>query len=934
MLAAAIFLPLVTLVEAVPRIALPINSQVPPVARVAEPFNFGFPASTFSSDMPSLNYTLTDAPPWLLFDGGNRIFSGTPSRGDVGPAVFQLIATDASGSANMDVTFIVSPEPSPQLEKPLSDQLRTLVPVSQSSSVMLYPLVPFSFAFSEDTFASTGAILTYYAVSADHTPLPSWINFDSSSLKFSGVTPPWTSLTAPPQSFDVQLIASDVLGFAGATAGFSLVVSDHMLVFSNGYDTLNATRGVPIVIADLRSRLLLDGRPVNDVDLKTAKADVPSWLNFDSRKLVLRGTPPPGVSSQVVNVSVTDVYGDVATDTIRIRISSALFESSIGNLTATAGERFNYSINRAVFKDPDVAVKADISPSTSWLTFDSGGLRFEGNVPRDAVSSDIKVNLTATSKSSSLSDFELFAIKVENADARTASAARSSVMTPEASQTKVSKHTATSKPDSDNAGDRRGKLAALIIVPCLLFIAALAGVIFWWRRRRGKDDQDKTRQSPVISRPLEIIEDPWPTAEKVRSFDYETPRRAPFLGTLSVMWRSSTDFQNSNYQRAKDWPVSEDALGDSQSREIVDSREQTMEFARPPRGDSITLDSTANFSFGTPAGLGRPERPKRPDEPLDAISPIKRNSQNFGSYSNGNRDSLLGRRLSGVGHGSGLYGPAGHGVPKRSWRRTGSSRNWETIRSSDISAATESTDMLLNGFPSIRVVTSPDPVASTVARPERRSYVRRRGQSPFFGGTSRAGSSMRSSRARGYKPGQSALPVSRMDPGDSDSLLDSVLRDLKSVGTYPSSSRDEHGRGLGSRLSAGFSRMSLTSKLSDNSSRFKSASSLPHSRDFSRDESKLTGPAGEAGHRSWYRKERSFEDQASFYFAGDSRGSILEYETVRLQGVAGGDDAVTSATSPRLKLVDFKGKRPTSVDVHAGRRNQSGGSVAGDLAFL
>lgn len=133
-----------------------------------------------------------------------------------------------------------------------------------------------------------------------------------------------------------------------------------------------------------------------------------------------------------------------------------------------------------------------------------------------------------------------------------------------------------------------------------------------------------------------------------------------------------------------------------------------------------------NFSFKTPT------RPQRYSEHGEHGSPVKRSSRSFSRHSNGNVIPPLSvRRLSGVGHGSGGYGPLGYGIPKRSWRRTGGSRNWGTIRSSDMSAVTESADVLLSGFPTIRVVTSPDSARLSIARPNQRSIIRRRGQSPF-----------------------------------------------------------------------------------------------------------------------------------------------------------------------------------------------------------
>ncbi|KAI9773803.1 MAG: hypothetical protein M1840_006028 [Geoglossum simile] len=905
MAAMATLLCLFAVAQAVPRVTFPINAQVPPIARVSELFTFAFSASTFSSDIPSLNYTMSNAPAWLRLDGRDRIFSGTPTLDDVGPVTVQLTATDISGSAEMDATFIVSANPSPQLGRPISDHLRAFGSNSEPSSIQLYPASPFSFAFSKDIFISHGGELVYYAVSSDHTPLPSWVSFDSGSLQFSGVSPPWISLIAPPQQFGIHIIASDVIGFAGAIASFSFVVSDHVLVFSNDNETVDAMEGTPIEITDLRSRLSLDGHPVKDGDLGTVKADVPGWLSFDNKTLVLRGTLPPGVTSGVANVTVIDVYGDVATAIINIRLSSALFIGSIGNLNATAGRQFNYTIDRTIIKDANVVVKAHISPPASWLVFDSESLQFGGYVPYDAVPADIKVNLTATSRSSSLSDFRVFIIEVESPNIHTPSATHSSAAAPTKSQVNVSQ----TKSSVGDAGSRRGKLAALVVVPSLFLIAVIAAITCWWRRSPGRNAQSKSRRSLVISRPLEHITDPWPVAERVKSLDYEAPRRAPLLGALSAMWKSSTDFQSSNYQRAKEQPGG----GDNLNSYATSPREHTRELVRPLQGCSDTSGLTVDSPTKNPT---RPQRYSRQSE--RASSPVQRNSQTFARCSNGNGIPPLAVRRLSVGHGAGGYGPLGYGISKRSWR-TGSSRNWGTVRSSDISAVTESTDVLLNGFPSIRLVASPDPARLSATRLDQRSIVRSRGQSPFFGGSGGA-CSRGSSPVWGYPP-RSSFSISQMHPGDSASLLDSVLRDLSSQGTvghYSSEPIGKHGEGFETRAGARFSRLSQASKFSDASSR------------VSRDESGFAEAADEAGLR--YRKEGNFADRGSFYCTGDSRGSILEYETVRLQGVVGGGSPAAPITSPRLKLVDFKGKRPVSVGgIHVSGRVQSGTE---DISFL
>jgi axial budding pattern protein 2 len=206
---------------AIPSIDFPLNSQVPSIARVSEPFSYTYPKSTFSSTLP-ITYTLSSGPAWLSLDGATRTLFGTPSREEVGQEAVTgvpigITATDSTGSSTMNSTLIVSTNPAASIDVASSQQLSEFGDFSAPATLVYHPSTPFSFAFDPKTFAVDGntAGLNYYAVTDEHTPMPSWITFDGSLLKFSGQTPDYASLIQPPQTFGMKLIASDVEGFAG-----------------------------------------------------------------------------------------------------------------------------------------------------------------------------------------------------------------------------------------------------------------------------------------------------------------------------------------------------------------------------------------------------------------------------------------------------------------------------------------------------------------------------------------------------------------------------------------------------------------------------------------------------------------------------------------------------------------------------------------------
>jgi axial budding pattern protein 2 len=502
----AIFGPLA---EAIPTVSFPLNSQVPPVARVAEFFSYTFSTSTFSSTLP-LSYALSSGPSWLFLDNNTRTLSGTPSNDDAGTDAVTgipigLTATDSSGSITLNATLVVSTNPAPILNNQPSTQLATFGTFSPPVTLSYHPSTPFKFTFEADTFSENGSSsgLVYYAVTDDNTPLPSWIIFDGSSLSFTGQTPDYHSLILPPQTFEIQLIASDVEGFAGAAINFDIEVGVHVLVFTNSELVINASAGDTINFDELAGTLETDGQTFVTSSMASITAQTPGWLAFNNSTLIITGTVPNDAISFNVTVQAIDIYGDTANATVYLDISTGIFSAQIGTLNATMDSGISYDLSTYLRNKSDIDMTATFVPSESWLSFDPKTFILAGSVPQGTLLSSIEVTLNATSISMHTSGSQTFILAIiPGANSPSASStARSSrtMKPPSTSQTgaPIASSFVSRKPFSK-------KIILAIFIPIGVLLIAFMFALFCYRKRRHDAKRHhRSLSKEEISAPLE-----------------------------------------------------------------------------------------------------------------------------------------------------------------------------------------------------------------------------------------------------------------------------------------------------------------------------------------------------------------------------------------------------------------------------------------------
>ena len=693
-LLASLFITASKLVAAAPRLALPINSQVPPVVFVSQPYNFTFSASTFVSDAPQISYEITDGPKWLNLDSASRQFSGIPHDTDVGTQTFQLVASDPSGHTSTSVTFIVASSPNLSLAEPILPQLERSGPTSSPNSLLAHPQESFSLSFDKNTFSGITPVTRYYAICADSTPLPSWIQFDESERLFLGTTPALVSSLAGPQSYALRLVATDVPGFTEAAVDFNLVISRRVLSFSTAFQNISISSGVRFQTSSLLPLLTLDGEPIANNQIASVDANVPTWIKFDKDDLSLTGTPDK-TTNATITIAATDIFGDTANAMIVLECDdeNVLQLGTLATLNVPAGDNFSYTLYTPAFS-PSTRVSAALGVAASWLNFDPRSWTLSGQVPQDSSLQTLNISITFENATTTESGEVILRLEPNSGTSASTSTLVAKTQTiPQASTTSTATVPKMS-PSSSGASNRHVQHIILTIVFVVVGVCGILLLIFWCLRRRKRkqressktsveasngDEEGLRRESPTQILPFNNIP---PTLVAQRFIPPRPPR-------VDLAWSNDSIRQSKQRLSAsiRPGPLSQHRM----SQIDIDEREPPSrnEHSADPEGSLISSSQPV-----TPDINGLPVRPA----PAVLIKPstADRQSQKRSS-SRVSRQSILPPlvglpdRRSGAGHGGGvLLRPADTTPSRLSWRNS-----WTTNGSTD----PRRTTMVLESFP-------------------------------------------------------------------------------------------------------------------------------------------------------------------------------------------------------------------------------------------
>ncbi|EXJ83773.1 hypothetical protein A1O1_07400 [Capronia coronata CBS 617.96] len=486
---------------AAPDLVFPFDAQLPPVAYVSQPYGFTFSVATFVSDGPSISYTLRNRPHWLLFDGDSRRFRGTPTEKDVGVNNFELTASDHTGEVSTNVTLVVLESINLQPDRPVLPQLQRAGQASSPESLLLRPLQRFSLPFDHNTFSGIDQNTHYYAVSADKSPLPSWIQFDPTLLLFTGVSPPLTSPSTSPQTFGVLLIASNVPGFAELAVRFDIIVGGHILAFSTPCQVYGISEGVAFQTPPFRSLLQLDDRAVRDEQIASIHVDGPGWINLDKGQVSLNGTAAPSPSNTNVTISVIDIYDDVANLTIFLReqASPVMALGTIVDFNVTIGEYFSHPLTSASFS-PSAGTSIYLDQAAGWLHIDPSSWLLSGQPPGDLSQSDVNVTVTLQNATTTATGvIGLHLIQLTPTASLQVTGIMETATSPVASQTS---HSSDLSGSAKTKGMSRRHVVAMIlaiVLPILAVLVAICLILYLMRMRR------RSRDTPVASDELRTV---------------------------------------------------------------------------------------------------------------------------------------------------------------------------------------------------------------------------------------------------------------------------------------------------------------------------------------------------------------------------------------------------------------------------------------------
>ncbi|KAK5110712.1 hypothetical protein LTR62_005589 [Meristemomyces frigidus] len=764
---------LFTTTIATPSIAFPFNSQVPSVARVNQPYNFQLSPSTFAPATENFIYSLSAQPAWLNLDIGTLTLSGTPASSDVGASSFTITAADATGAAHMSCVLVVSADPAPRLQGDITAQLAATANLSSSDPpvVTLLPSTGFHFSFRQSSFIdAVDRRLYYYATLSDHTPLPSWLSFDATSLTFSGQAP---VLSAVPQSWMIELVASDVAGFAGATAAFVLAVGNNQLSFQPSEQDVEITAGSLLNFTALAGQL--EQSPASGLGVKLTSATtsaLPSWASFDNTTLAISGKVPAGCGNLSVSVSVTDALGDSATTLVHFVVataSSSFFAGSIGTLTAYPGQAFLYHFPDTLFSQSNLDLSVTLPESAQWLGFQPSDGTLRGRVPRQATPTTISALLVAEPSPDAAAQTQGFTIEIKAASNNPTSSGSVSALS---SQTQKPTGVAASGASSDFTAKHlsKGVIAAIVVLSLLASALLLAILLICLgnKRRGGCGPQSTTPTNPrVISKPLAIHDNTINVTTSVqRDVEKQEQEGEQALYATDAPPQIALDLPSHTESRRSKWLNRFSHM--SQVSSIGKGEEAIRADGNIPEwGEDSAVLQTPHDSFSVPAEMARLSRQLSQTSPtkraLMRLRDRRRSRKSIGLGIDIGEEEELARHSSRRSrHGGGLSSIGLSAAMDRSSQGSLSTRGTSLLstRPTDFPRPpTRSSYTLSRSLPtlalhdtdrhkSIRLVVRSDSIADNRSVHEkRRSFIRNRAstslQSPLFAHGSRASSDTR-----------------------------------------------------------------------------------------------------------------------------------------------------------------------------------------------
>ncbi len=370
-----------------PTLTIPIPDQS---ISVAKPYSYQVNPSSFSEpDGEILTYEAmrengVSLPSWLSFDSNSLIFSGTPPE-----FVFEsikLTAADPYGATASEIFSINVTNSAPYVSEQVPTQEAILG-------------IPYSYAFSSNTFTDPDAHQLYYTATNNGTsPLPLWLAFDAPTRTFSGLAE-----LSDKGSLLIELTADDTFG-GKASAHFQMQATNHPPTHSTSINDQTVIPGEELNFSlPLDTFTDPDGHPLTYSASVGGSSSLPSWLTFTSSTLTFKGTPGSNDRGDLLLVvQANDGYEgkDTLSFNLEVYNGSPNLNIPLTDQLVIIGSPFDYTFPINTFLDPEgdsltfVALLTDNRALPGWLSFNAATRTFSG-LPQDEDRGLSEIRLTA-----------------------------------------------------------------------------------------------------------------------------------------------------------------------------------------------------------------------------------------------------------------------------------------------------------------------------------------------------------------------------------------------------------------------------------------------------------------------------------------------------------------------------------------------------------
>lgn len=499
-------------VLASPLISYPMNLQLPPALIKGNQYLYQLPVDTFTSPVSSVEYSVAGLPSWLSFDSKTRSFSGSvpkPSSNNQNNDIiwFDLIGSDTAGETRANSSLLITNANTTtrfSSTQELQENINTTLSFTSADSLALESGQQFRIEFPANLFNKNQSISHYSALTASHTPLPIWLQFDPTSFVFSGTAPTVSSDIAPSENFQVALLAVQADGFSIAQYSFTLTLGAHPFTTNLTFVNQTVTPGTNFIYHLPFDAMFLNGTTVTEDNISAVSLNsTQSWLS--ANKTAVFGTVPKEFNTTTnYLVTITNTYKDSVSCILSLqsnstKLSTGIFQKLTSDLSvnATAGEYFQYQLPSSLIVDKNADISANYSDNQSWLNFHPKNTTFNGLVPESFSGTDVTVVGKDQDVTQSLK-FTLKSVSATSTKSTTTPSASSPTLASENSTPE-----STSQPSSSSSRKKLVTILCSVLIPVgVILIAALILLLFCCCKRRKSSrnlDHEKGKVSPSPS---------------------------------------------------------------------------------------------------------------------------------------------------------------------------------------------------------------------------------------------------------------------------------------------------------------------------------------------------------------------------------------------------------------------------------------------------